>query len=113
MTPVQVAERQLSRHQAKFDAATAALVAAVTEASLQTAAAVVALETGTNGLHAVRAEVKMHGIMRQVLDASGRVAGNVLRSSLQDAFAVDAFEAAVYSISVLLLMAWQARGGFR
>ncbi len=113
MTPVQVAERQLSKQRQRFEEGAAAMVAAVTEASLQAATAVVAVETGSNAVQAARAEVRAHGVVRQVLDASGRVAGSVLRTSLQDPWAVDAFEAAVYSISVLLLMAWQARGGAR
>jgi hypothetical protein len=108
-----IAERKIERYRRQFDEAAETMQKAIAEASLRAATHVVIVETAAASEQAVRAEVKAQGVVRQVVDVSGRVAGSVLRSSLQDPFAVEAFEAAVVSVSRLLLTAWQARGGVR
>lgn len=108
-----VAERKIEKHRRQFDDAAAAMQAAVTEAALRAAVHVVAVETGAASEQRTRAEVKAQGIVRRVLDSSGRLVLGVARSVLADPFAPGAFDAAAYAVGKLLAQAWIARGGAR
>jgi hypothetical protein len=87
--------------------------AAVTEAALRAATHAVVTETGATSEQAVRADIRKQGIVRRLLDSSGRLVLSVARSAIADPFAPGAFDAAAYSVGKLLAQAWLARGGDR
>lgn len=111
MTPVDIAEKQLAKHERRYQEAATTMAAAVAEAGLCAASAVIAQETGATAVQRVRAEVRREGIVRRVLDGSGSLAASVLQSSLRDPFVPDAFSLAALGVAKLLATAWRAGGG--
>lgn len=109
-------DKPLDKYRRKFNDAAATMSGAVAEAGLRAAVHVIRSETGAPSEHAVRAAVKAQSLARRVLDASGNLAAGVLRSSLPDPWAPEAFDAAVFQVGKLLCIAWQAQpqpGGAR
>jgi hypothetical protein len=106
-------DAELRKPRARYAAAADDLAAAITAGSLLAAAHVAALDSGSDALQVVRAEVRQEAITRRVLDSAGRVVSAAVLASLPGPWIPGAFDLAVYSVSKLLLTAWQARGGAR
>jgi hypothetical protein len=108
---IDAAERKIEKYRRQYDEAADTMQTAVTEAGLRAAVHVVMLESGAASEQAVRAEVKAQGVLRRLVDSSGRLVLSVARSTLADPFAPGSFDAAAYAVGKLLANAWQLRGG--
>ncbi len=104
-------ERQLDKQRKHYEEAAQAMVGAVTEGGLRAAVHVIATEASAGSEMAVRAEVKAQGVLRRLLDGSGRLVISVARSAIADPFAPGAFDAAVFTVGKLLTDAWRLRAG--
>ncbi|MEY2169561.1 MULTISPECIES: hypothetical protein [unclassified Rhodanobacter] len=105
-------ERQLDKQRKRYEEAAQAMVGAVTEGGLRAAVHVIVTEASACSEMAVRAEVKAQGVLRRLLDSSGRLVTSIARSAIADPFAgPGTFDAAVFTVGKLLTDAWRLRAG--
>lgn len=103
-----LADRQIEKQHARFTDAIAVAAAAVTEASLRAATHLLIVETGATSEQAVRAQLKEHGTLRQLLTASGLLVASVARSTIVEPFAPGAWDQATFTLAKLLVVARMA-----
>ena len=103
-----IADRQIEKQRVRFDEAIAVAAAAVVEASLRAATQVLMAETGAESEQAVRAQIKEHGTLRQLLTASGLLVASVARSTIVEPFAPGAWDHATFTLAKLLVVARMA-----
>ena len=99
----------LRKPRAKYEAAADDMAAAVTSGAILAATHVAATDSGRDALQVVRAEVCEQAVIRRVLDGAGRVVSAGVLASLPGPWSPEAFDAAVWVASRLLLTSWAAR----
>ena len=105
MTPAEIAERQIEKQRLRFEDAIAGAASAVAEAGLRAATHVLMVETGATSEQAVRAQIKEHATLRQLLTTSGQLVASVARSTIVEPFAPGAWDHATFTLAKLLVVA--------